>query len=291
MKQKKSSAVILTKNRPYHWYFISELSEILDIKLIIIEKNKRSPFFKKLKKHGLGWTALKLLSKLTNNFVKKIDIEFSNKFKDFDENKTKRKYEQIIIKTDDINSKDIKNKLNSTKPKYLCSLGGGILDNSGISSSSLALNYHSGISPFYNGADSPEKVFESRNLNFFGGTLMVMTEEIDAGPILAHFLPEINEKDNPESLYIKNILGGIFLFKDFILFNEKENTNLSLLQKQKKSLHYYLGYDKTIFTDLVVNYFFKKKLVKKYTRNEKYFKYYEKKLDFNELLKLLNVIS
>ena len=62
---------------------------------------------------------------------------------------------------------------------------------------------------------------------------MVMTEEIDGGPILAHFLPEIDEKDNFESLYIKNILGGIFLFRDFILFNEKENTNLRPLQKQK----------------------------------------------------------
>ena len=290
MKQ-KSSAVILTKNRPYHWYFISELSEILDIKFIIIEKNKRSSFFKKLKKHGFGWTFLKLLSKISNNFSKKIDLEFSKKFKGFDENKIKKKYEEITITTDDINSKNIKNKLNSTEPKYLCSLGGGIIDNSGISSSSLALNYHSGISPFYNGADSPDKVIESRNLNFFGGTLMVMTEEIDGGPILAHFLPEIDEKDNFESLYIKNILGGIFLFRDFILFNEKENTNLRPLQKQKKSLHYYLGYDKTIFTDLVMNYFFKKKLVKKFIRNEKYLKYYEKKLDFNELLKILNVIS
>ena len=52
----------------------------------------------------------KTLSKISNNFSKK-DLEFSKKFKGFDENKIK-KYEEITITTDDINSNNIKSKLN-----------------------------------------------------------------------------------------------------------------------------------------------------------------------------------
>ncbi len=291
MEYTKPSAVILTKNRNHHWFFIHELSKVLDIKCIIIENQPNQSLFKKIQKHGFRWTILKAISKISLNTTKKIDKKFLKFQNTFDPEKTKAKFQELVLSTSNINSKKVKEKLKSISPRYLCSLGGGIIDSEGISYADLALNFHGGLSPFFNGADVMEKVFESRNLNLVGGTLMLMTEKIDAGPILGHFLPEINEDDNLESLYVKNIIGGVKLYVDFILTNESSTIDLKNLKRQKKPLHYYLGYDHSIFTDTVIKYFNDNSLIKNFLREEKIFKYYKKELDFNELLQGLNIIK
>lgn len=283
----KPKILVLTGRRTHHRYFINELSQCGEIVGIIIENRKNPTKKKKIKKFGILWTFSKILSKLYQKFKKKDakvleglnEAAVNDKFKDFQD--------KIVI-VNDINSPESINKIQRFSPDYICSLGGALIKGKGISlARKCALNFHSGVSPFYNGADINSKVFESRNLNFIGGTLMVMTEKIDGGMILAHYFPSIEEDDTPDSLFFKGIVGGVKLYKDFINYNEMSNTFSSI--PQKTPMHYFLGYDHQVMTDIITNYFLKKGLIKKFMRQESWLKYYDKSNDVNDLFTTLKL--
>lgn len=289
----KHSVVILTKDSDYHWYFISEISKVARVEGIIFEQSKRKKsLFKRVKKHGLLWSVLKVFSKITSKSVFKVKNEFKQFVPNFDTETLKDKFDHLVHFVEDINCRSTKLLLAKIKPDYLCSLGGGLIDEVGLEAASKgALNLHSGISPFYNGADMVDKVFESRNLNLIGCTLMLMTSRIDGGPILGHYLPGIEKTDSPRSLFMKNIIGGIELYVDFLTSDASQKINSLELVKQKIPMHYYIGFDHTIMTDLVKMYFLKNGMTERFIRTSKTFKYYRETLDFNEFLKSIQVIE
>lgn len=287
----KHSVVILTKNKPHHWYFISELAKVSDIKAIIIDQPKKNISLKKIFRHGFFWTLLKIFEKFKCYSTYEIELELKKYRPHFHHKDSKNKYRHLINNVKNVNSQDTKKLIRDISPDYICSLGGGIIDEEGIKLAKIgALNLHSGISPFYNGADSIDKVIESRNLNFIGCTLMLLSHKIDSGPILAHYFTGIEVTDSPNSLFCKTILGGIKIYTDFLLSEQSMNPASLNLVSQKKPIHYYLGYDHTLLTNLVIKYFFRHQMINKFIRDEISIKYFEKKTDFNYLLKITNVI-
>ena len=282
----KPRIIILTGKKIHHKYFINELSKVGEIVGIIIEEKGKNFKIKKIKKFGFLWTISKILSRVYLSITEKNDpFQYFNK-----ENILKNfvQFEKKIVTVKDINSQISLKKIKSLNPDYICSLGGGLIKEQGISiAKKCALNFHSGISPFYNGADINSKVFESRNLNYIGGTLMIMTEKIDQGRILSHYLPSIQEHDSPNSLFYKGIIGGVQLYKEFIQYNEINNNYKSI--KQNKSMHYYLGYDHNIMTDIIVRYFIKKGMVKSFLRESRKINYYNDSNNLNDLFDSLKL--
>lgn len=282
----KPRLLILTGSKIHHKYFINKLSECGEIIGVIIEDKKAPSKRKKMKHFGYLWTMAKFLSKLNYRFQKSDEYatllnkqEIEKRFEDFQDR---------IIKVSNINSEESIKIIEDLAPDYICSLGGGLIEDKGISlAKKCALNFHSGISPFYNGADINSKVFENRNLNYLGGTLMIMTAKIDGGMILSHYFPSIELQDTPNTLFYKGIIGGTELYKEFINYNEKEGRYTSI--HQKKPMHYYLGYDHTIMTDIVVKYFLRKGLIKKFIRPDKKINYYDNSSTVKDLLSVLNL--
>jgi len=287
----RHSVVILTKDNNHHWYFISELAKVANVKAIIIDQPKKSSIMSKIRKHGFGWTVLKLLAKFRRRSSYDVKSELKKYRPNFDVEKSKHTYGHLVRKVGDINSEDTTQFIRKIAPDYICSLGGGLIKKEGISLASIgALNLHSGISPFYNGADMIDKVIESRNLNFIGCTLMFLSHQIDAGPILAHHLTSIEVNDSANSLFCKTILGGIKIYTDFLVSEQSILPKALDLVCQKKPMHYCLGYDHTILTDIVKKYFFRRHMTRKFVRDAVSVEYYKNKTDFNELLRVLNVI-
>lgn len=282
----KPRLLILTGRKTHHKYFINELSKSGEIVGVLIEEKTNKSKKKKIKRFGISWTIFKIFSKLYLKLNKSDEME-----KVLDKIKIERKFEKFqnkIISIDNINSKKSLEIIEKLSPDYICSLGGGLIKEKGISlAKKCALNFHSGISPFYNGADINSKVFESRNLNFIGGTLMIMTAKIDGGMILSHFFPSIEMKDTPSSLFYKGIIGGTELYKEFIDYNENNREYVTI--PQRTPMHYYLGYDHNIMTDIIVKYFMGKGLIKKFIRNKKKINYYDESSEISDLLNFLKL--
>lgn len=110
---------------------------------------------------------------------------------------------------DDINGPEAIARLQALNPDVVCCLGGPIYRAPLIESVSLMLNFHSGVSPLYNGASTVAQAFANGHLQLCGGTLMTMSPLVDGGDVLAHVLPAIEPGDTPGTLFARTVTGAI----------------------------------------------------------------------------------
>ena len=115
---------------------------------------------------------------------------------------------------------------------------------------------------------------------------MYITERIDGGRILSHYLPEISGGDTAADLYMKGIKGAVRLyveFLDYILENK-----LPSGVKQHRSVRYVRNIDWSIQQDIKLRKFEKSGRMRLYRRNEKVVRYYH--LGDNDIDKIYPVI-
>ena len=98
-------------------------------------------------------------------------------------------------------------------PDVVVALGGPIYPAEFIAACKLILNFHSGISPVYNGSSTIAFAFANGHPHLCGGTLMKMNSSVDGGTILAHYLPSIEANDSPASLFMKTVGGAATLYE------------------------------------------------------------------------------
>jgi folate-dependent phosphoribosylglycinamide formyltransferase PurN len=104
----------------------------------------------------------------------------------------------------------------AASPEVVVCLGGPVFRQPLIDASPLMINFHSGLSPLYNGTSAIDFAFANGHPHLCGGTLMVMSPVVDGGDILAHFLPAIEESDTPGTLFAKCVAGSVAAFDRFL---------------------------------------------------------------------------
>ena len=123
------------------------------------------------------------------------------------------RYEAVVAdraeQVTDINSPEAIERLKRLSPEVVCCLGGPIYRAPLIGSVPLMLNFHSGVSPIYNGAETIGQAFANGHIPLCGGTLMTMSPTVDGGDVLAHVLPAIRSGDTPGSLFARTAAGAI----------------------------------------------------------------------------------
>jgi methionyl-tRNA formyltransferase len=175
---------------------------------------------------------------------------------------------------ENINSVESVNKIKSLESDIIICHGGPKYGSEIINAAPIVINYHSGISPIYNGVHSHLFALSNGEPHFCGGTLMMLGSNIDGGDILSHFLPAIESKDSVSSIFIKNMLGSYILCDDFIsnYMNEK---SIGFVKQPKPKYYYYMK-------NWNINYYFKlRKNIKKMKsmdaqRIEKIIRYWNK---------------
>jgi hypothetical protein len=107
------------------------------------------------------------------------------------------------------------------RPDAVVCLGGPIYRRPLIEACEPMFNFHSGISPIYNGASTIMFAFANGHFRLCGGTLMTMSPVVDGGDILAHFLPAIDEDDTPATLFMKTVRGAAQVYDEFLTHLEQ----------------------------------------------------------------------
>jgi methionyl-tRNA formyltransferase len=123
----------------------------------------------------------------------------------------------------------------------LC-LGGPIYRAPLIEAVPLMLNFHSGVSPLYNGTSTIAFAFANGHAHLCGGTLMVMSPEVDGGDILGHYLPAVERDDDPGTLFAKTVRGAAEIALRFL----GRETEAFARCPQPPTLFYYRGSDWTV---------------------------------------------
>lgn len=292
---------VVTNNELHHKYFASELYSSFDVSLIIqptglknevaIQKIKN----KKLTMYGWFWFLLKILSLVYNKFSGKSMSKLLKKEEKVFFEQAGKKFDEIpkekIVSLATVNSPEAVELIKTNNIDVICFLGGDIAKNKFISAANIcSLNYHSGISPFYNGNKTVFHAVKDYRPNFAGGTLMYITERIDGGSILAHYLPEINANDTAASLFMKGVKGALILYKNFL--NYIKNNEFPKGVVQHRSFKYVRNIDWTYVDDIKLRVFETEKRMRVYTRDEQVIEYYDiEDNDLSEVYKRsLNII-
>jgi folate-dependent phosphoribosylglycinamide formyltransferase PurN len=212
-----------------------------------------------LDKPAIGWSRAHGMDRATEAFFGHIEKDFSLA--------AARMVENV-----DISSPTAVDLLSRPHPDIVICSGGPIYPKSMIEALPLILNYHTGISPIYNGSSSMFWVFANGQPQFSGGTLMKMNETVDGGDILAHYLPEIDENDDPAILFCKTIVGGVKLFHN-ILGDLQEGRPLHSI-KQRKPLFYYRSSDWTVYQNISIRRHIENHVCRQFVRPEEFVEYW-----------------
>jgi folate-dependent phosphoribosylglycinamide formyltransferase PurN len=115
----------------------------------------------------------------------------------------------VAERVEDVNGPTAIARIEELAPDVVCCLGGPIYRAPLIGSVPLMLNFHSGVSPLYNGAETLAQAYANGHLALCGGTLMTMSATVDGGDVLGHVLPAIEPGDTPGRLFARNAAGAI----------------------------------------------------------------------------------
>lgn len=285
---------LVTSTKNHHYFWAYELHKEFNIKLILLHKKNKGERVKKLllnKKplyYGGFWFFLKCISFIyhkisSKSFSKDLERKEEQYFGIY-----KEKFKEIPLEKihyiDTINSPNALDLIKSNEIDIICFLGGDIAKKPIINAPRLAsLNYHSGISPLYNGSQTIFHAISDFRPNLAGGTLMYINERLDGGSVLAHYLPEIKQDDTPSDLFLKNIRGAVNLYRDY--FKYLENNDKPEGVKQERYFKYVRNIDWTFINDIKLNKIKKYNILKKYIRSEVHLHHFD--LKNNEMAKVI----
>ena len=118
-----------------------------------------------------------------------------------------------------------------------------------IRAAKLMLNYHTGISPIYNGSDTNLWAYVNGHPQLCGGTLMVIGEAVDGGDILAHHFCGVVPGDDPADVFCRAIAGGASLYNEFLADYEAGKPWRKI--PQMKPFFYYRSLDWSLYQSLL----------------------------------------
>lgn len=175
----------------------------------------------------------------------------------------------------DINSPDAIMKMRDYNPDVVVCHGGPKYSELFITSFPLVVNYHSGLSPIYNGSDSHLFAMSNGHPHLCGGTLMVLNNIIDGGDILGHYVPSIDLNDTPKSVFIKCVEGCYYLVHSFLSYYS-EKGRYTWAPQPKKPLFYFQRADWNLTHVNKLKAFMDKQGCSDYIRKENRYAYWDK---------------
>jgi len=183
-----------------------------------------------------------------------------------------REVEHLACDVDDINSPDAIRQLRACEPDVVICLGGPIYRAPLIDACKLMLNYHTGISPIYNGAGTIFWTFANKHVHLSGGTLMTMSNVVDGGDVLAHYLCPIEAQDDPGTLFMKAIVGATKVYDSFLAHLSAAGDYVGIAQT--KSFFDYRSFDWMTCQDVAVQRNIDRGICRQHERPEQIIEYW-----------------
>jgi methionyl-tRNA formyltransferase len=277
--------VIVTGDSPHHKQLVVRLAEQHNVVGILhpAERNNGGKFHRLrnwAKRHGWplallsaaaalpeavsGWTMKEELARAEERYQ-----PFVAKYEKLDK--------ALIHPAVDVRSTAARELMRRLDPDVAVTLGGPLYPSEFIASCRLMLNFHSGLSPIYNGSSTINFAFANGHPHLCGGTLMKMSSVIDGGAILAHYLPSVDAGDGPASLFMKTVGGAATLYERFL--GAYSGGSPPRCIPQAPPLFYYRHLQWSLYQTQLVNYYLKTRLAQKHLRAEQIVEYWNTSTD------------
>lgn len=234
--------VVVTNEKPHHLYFAATIAGAHNVVGVVHPEAKpdtRRQVLGKLRRryrsYGAMLTALHVLSRFpppVAGWRPRVD-EGVVEAREFATSKDL--YETNVPFADrhrvaDLNGPEGIALIRGLEPDVVVCLGGPIFRQDLISACRFMINYHTGLSPIYNGFDTISLAFADGHPHLCAGTLMKTNPVVDGGEILGHFLPSITEDDTPATLFAKAVKGAAVLANEFLAHLDRAGSYVSVPQ-------------------------------------------------------------
>jgi hypothetical protein len=174
---------------------------------------------------------------------------------------------------DDINAPASVALVRELAPDAVVCLGGPIYREALIEAVPLMLNFHSGVSPLYNGSATILFAFANGHVHLCGGTLMTMSPVVDGGDVLAHFLPAVAAEDTPATLFMKTVRGAAETADRFLTHLAERGTYARC--PQPPALFDTRSADFTVYQTQRIRLHLERRTAARFTRPEELIPYFE----------------
>jgi methionyl-tRNA formyltransferase len=276
--------IITTREEAYHQYLCVELARRHNVVAVLHPRPRiwtradvRRARRRDIEKQGLAYYVLRKLARnrfKTLGWDEREDLAraqqrfFPHAAEDYRREVAPRAHD-----VDDINAPEGVELLAGFRPDVVVCSGGPIYREPLIRAAGLMLNFHTGISPLYNGSYTIYWTYANRQPHLTGGTLMLMSPVVDGGDILAHFLPDVEAGDTPAVQFMKCIAGGVRLYGDF-LADLARGAPYATAPQGRPFLNY-RDDDWTVAQNLAIARNIRNKICKKFVRGEIVRKYWD----------------
>ena len=236
----------LTQDDAHHSYMVSLMERNHNVCCAVVEesKAKRWNLLKNKKYSAFFWAQYHAMRRSIQGCNRYRRHFFGNI--PFNSLRTKVTY------VDNVNSDESLNEVRVNKPDIIIVMGTSILHEAffDAAGNALIINIHGGFLPYYKGNHCFFFALLDRQYDKIGSTIHFIDRGVDTGSIICHAIPDIENKDDAESLYCKSDMKAIHML-DKMLLDFENGINFSFQPQEKIGKQYFTS-DRKLYHELIM---------------------------------------
>jgi methionyl-tRNA formyltransferase len=210
--------ILITGDNLEHHYVANRLTREIELTAIVVDHGKRVSTSEKYRKYFRRYTPAQIVSRTCLVLLRKIwrdrVIRERTLLSVFgQENCLGFLRPDLLHHVHGINTPESVRLVSSLEPDVILVFGTGIVGGRILSlASTLALNMHTGISPYYRGADCTFWPVHNQELHMLGATVHECTKELDGGRIFGTTRTQLHKDDNLFAVFARCVMAGADLY-------------------------------------------------------------------------------
>jgi methionyl-tRNA formyltransferase len=207
--------ILITGEDPGHRYVANRLASEVELAGIIVDRGTGRRRWRRLwKRYTLGQLAsracVRFLTTVRRDGIRRrnrmLEILGAQRCGDL-------LFPHLVTSVHGINSTEGVNLVSSLQPDVILVFGTGVVKERILSlARNVALNLHTGISPYYRGADCTLWPLYNNELQMLGATIHKCTMQLDGGFIFATGRARLHEDDDLDSVFARCVMVGADLY-------------------------------------------------------------------------------
>lgn len=210
--------IVLTQDRPQHIYLTNKLCRNVPIERIVVVDTPKVSKQQRTRQLFRRYGFLKVMDRSFGTLINSImfypakkKAAMTNLFGTSDCSSFNQL--DLVERITGVNSEKCYRYIKSLYPDIIAVYGTPIVSDRILNiPSKIALNMHTGISPYYRGTDCAFWPVYNQELDYLGATVHECTSRVDGGKIYATGKALLESQDSLESIFPRCVITGAFLY-------------------------------------------------------------------------------
>lgn len=201
-----------------HHYVANKLAETATLAAIVVDHGKPVSRTEAIRRYFRRYTVAQLMSRVALSLLRKYWGDRASRRKAVlsilgGETCSEFRHPELLRHVHGINTPDGVRTVASLEPDVILVFGTGIVGGKVLSlARTLALNMHTGISPYYRGADCSFWPLHNEELHMLGATVHECVKEVDGGKIFGTTRVQLRAEDGVFEAYARCVKAGAELY-------------------------------------------------------------------------------